>query len=149
MASDLISGGSGAFASLFGSDAAPKAILNRFAAPTVKAAGKLSTDLLTDTNALSKTALDRYMAEQGRMEGLAGRQEGILSGLQAQQMGRDPNALLAQMDPGTVSLLVMLGLLPPDFQVPGQQQGMGPGAGMMGPPMGPPMGGGMGMGPMG
>lgn len=94
---DIIGGGGGAIASLFGSDEAPRAILNRFAAPTAKAAGKLSTDLLTDVNSLSKTALDRYMADQGRMEGLAGDQEGVLRGLLARRMNADPNALLQQI----------------------------------------------------
>ena len=97
MAEDLISGGGGALASLFGSDAAPRAILNRYAAPTAKAAGALSANLLTDTNALSKTALDRYLAEQPRMEALAGGQEGVLRDLLARRLGADPNALLGQI----------------------------------------------------
>lgn len=94
---DLISGGGGALASLFGSDEAPRAVLNRFAAPTAKAAGKLSTDLLTDTNALSKTALDSYLAQQPRMEALAGGQEGVLRSLLARNLSADPNALLGQI----------------------------------------------------
>jgi hypothetical protein len=94
MASDLISGGGGALASLFGSDEAPKAVLNRFAAPTAKAAGALGTDLLRDTNVLGKTALDRYLADQGRMEGLASDQEGVLRNILGRRMAADPNALL-------------------------------------------------------
>lgn len=94
MASDLISGGSGAIASLFGSDEAPRAVLNRFAAPTAKAAGALGSGLLTDVSSLGKTALDRYLAEQPRMEGLASDQEGVLRNLLGRRLNADPNALL-------------------------------------------------------
>lgn len=94
---DIIGGGGGALASLFGSDAAPRAVLNRFAAPTAKAAGALSTSLLTDTNALSKTALDNYLAQQGKFQDLAGGQEGVLRSLLARDINADPNALLGQI----------------------------------------------------
>lgn len=94
---DIFSGGGGAIASLFGSDEPPKAILNRFAAPTAKAGGALSTDLLTDTNKLSKDALDQYLAAQPRFLDLAGRQEGVLSDILGRRMAADPNALLQQV----------------------------------------------------
>lgn len=91
---DIVSGGGGALASLFGSDEAPKAILNRYAAPTAKASGALSTDLLRDTNALSKQALDTYLGGQGKMTALAGQQEGVLNTLLNRNLNADPNALL-------------------------------------------------------
>lgn len=91
---DIISGGGGAIADLFGSDAAPKAVLNRYAAPTVKAGGALSANLLGDVNNLSKTALDQYLAAQPGMERLAGQQENTLQGLLGRRLNADPNALL-------------------------------------------------------
>lgn len=91
---DLISGGGGALASLFGSDEAPRAVLNRFAAPTAKAAGALGSSLLTDTNALGKTALDTYLGAQPKMQALAGDQEGVLRTLLGRNLNADPNALL-------------------------------------------------------
>jgi len=91
---DIFSGGGGAIASLFGSDDAPKAVLNRFAAPTAKAGGKLSTDLLTDTNALSKSALNDYLALQPKFTSLAGQQEGILNDILSRRLAMDPNAIL-------------------------------------------------------
>jgi len=94
---DIISGGGGAIASLFGSDEAPRAVLNRFAAPTARAAGRLSSDLLSDTNALSKSALDRYLEAQPRLEALQGQQEGVLNDILARRLSADPNALLQQV----------------------------------------------------
>lgn len=94
MADDMISGIGGSVAQLFGSDAAPKAILNRYAAPTAKAGGALSTDLLKDTNSLSKSALDDYMGLQPKFNALAGQQEGVLNSLLNRRMNADPNALL-------------------------------------------------------
>jgi len=94
---DIISGGGSALADLFGSDAAPKAILNRFAAPTAKAGGALSTDLLKDVNMLGKTALDQYLAAQPGMERLAGQQENTLQSLLGRRLNADPNALLQQI----------------------------------------------------
>lgn len=91
---DIISGLGGSVASLFGSDEAPKAILNRYASPTVKAGGALSKDLLTDVNGLSKTALDQYLAAQPGMERLAGQQENTLQGLLDRRLNADPTALL-------------------------------------------------------
>lgn len=91
---DIISGGGGAIASLFGSDEAPRAVLNRFAAPTAKASGRLSTDLLSDVNALSKSALDRYLAAQPQLEGLAGQQEGVLRDILNRRSTFDPTNLL-------------------------------------------------------
>lgn len=91
---DIISGSGGAIADLFGSDAAPKAVLNRYAAPTVKAGGSLSANLLGDVNSLSKTALDQYLAAQPGMERLAGQQENTLQGLLGRRLNADPTALL-------------------------------------------------------
>src|SRR5678816_1179643 len=75
---DIFSSGGGALASLFGSDDAPKAVLNRFAAPTAKASGALSSGLLNDVNSLSKNALDQYLSYQPKMGALVGQQEGCL-----------------------------------------------------------------------
>jgi hypothetical protein len=94
MAQDLVSGGGAALASLFGSDEAPRAVLNRYAAPTAKAAGKAGTELLTDTSGLGKTALDTYLAAQPKMESLAGQQENVLTNLLGRRLAADPNALL-------------------------------------------------------
>ena len=91
---DIISGSGGAIADLFGSDAAPKAVLNRYAAPTVKAGNNLTEGLLTDVNGLSKSALDQYLAAQPKMGQLAGQQEGVLNTLLDRRLGADPNALL-------------------------------------------------------
>lgn len=79
---------------LFGSDAAPRAILNRYAAPTAKAVGSLGTNLVNDVNGLSKEALDTYMAKQGKMEDLAGQQEGVLNTILQRRLNADPNQLL-------------------------------------------------------
>jgi len=94
---DIISGGGSALADLFGSDAPPKAILNRYAAPTVKAGGALASGLLSDVNTLGKTALDQYLAAQPGMENLAGQQENTLQSLLARRLNTDPNALLQQI----------------------------------------------------
>lgn len=91
---DIFSAGGGALADLFGSDAAPKAILNRYAAPTARAGGTLSTNLLSDVNSLGKTALDQYLAAQPGMERLAGQQENTLQGILGRRLNADPNALL-------------------------------------------------------
>ncbi len=91
---DIFSGGGGAIASLFGSDEAPKAVLNRFAAPTAKASGRLATNLLGDVDTLGKTALDDYLAQQPRMRALAGDQEAVLREQLAARRGADPTALL-------------------------------------------------------
>lgn len=84
----------GMISDLFGSDEAPRAVLNRYAAPTAKSIGRLDTDLTNDVNGLSKDALDKYMASQGKMEGLAGQQEGVLNTLLQRRLNADPNALL-------------------------------------------------------
>lgn len=94
MLGNLVSGTGGAVASLFGSDDPPKAILNRFAAPTAKASGALSSELLKDVNSLSKGALDTYMGGQGKLTSLAGQQEGVLNDILARNLNADPNALL-------------------------------------------------------
>lgn len=94
MANDIIGGVGGGIASLFGSDEAPKAVLNRYAAPTAKASQALSTNLLGDVGRLSSSALDAYLGEQPRMQALAGEQEGVLRNLQARRLAADPNALL-------------------------------------------------------
>lgn len=91
---DIFSGGGAAIADLFGSDAAPKAVLNRFAAPTAKAGGALSAGLLGDVGALSKTALDKYLEAQPGMETLAGQQANTLQGLLGRRLAADPTALL-------------------------------------------------------
>ena len=97
MATDIIGGIGGSIGSLFGSDAAPKAVLNRFAAPTVKASGKLGAELLGDVGGLSKSALDTYLGAQPKMGALAGQQEGVLNTLLGRQLNFDPNALLGQI----------------------------------------------------
>lgn len=91
---DIISGSGAAISDLFGSNAAPKAVLNRYAKGTVNAGNTLSNDLLTDTNSLSKSALDTYLAGQPKQEQLAGQQEGTLNTLLNRRLNADPNALL-------------------------------------------------------
>lgn len=97
MASDMISGIGGSVAQLFGSDEAPKAVLNRFAAPTAKASNALAAELIKDTGTLSKSALDDYMAQQPKFASLAGQQEGVLNTLLSRRMNADPNATLQQV----------------------------------------------------
>ncbi len=97
MASDIIGGIGGSIGSLFGSDAAPKAVLNRFAAPTVKASTALGTGLLSDVGGLSKNALDTYLGYQPQMAKLAGQQEGTLNTLLGRQLNYDPNQMLQQV----------------------------------------------------
>lgn len=91
---DIFSSGGGALASLFGSDDAPKAVLNRFAAPTAKASGALSSGLLNDVNSLSKNALDQYLSYQPKMGALVGQQEGVLNSILNRRLGADPVGLL-------------------------------------------------------
>jgi len=91
---DVISGSIGSLADLFGSDAPPQAIINRYSKGTVKAGEGLSKDLLGDVNNLSKTALDQYLSAQPGMERLAGQQENTLQGLLGRRLNADPNALL-------------------------------------------------------
>lgn len=106
-------GGGGAIASLFGSDAAPRAVLNRFAAPTAKPLGKFGGTLLTDTENLSQEAVRNYLAGQGKQQELAGQQEGVLNTLLSRRLGADPNQLLGDIgktafgfiDPNVVSPL--------------------------------------------
>jgi hypothetical protein len=91
---DIFSGTVGGLTDLLGSDEAPKAVLNQYSAPTISAGGKLTTDLLGDTNKLSKSALDTYLAAQPKMQQLAGQQENTLQGLLARRLNSDPTALL-------------------------------------------------------
>ena len=97
MVGDMVSGIGGSIATLFGSDDPPKAILNRFAAPTAKAGGRLSTDLLTDVNALSKDALDAYMAGQGKIGSLVGQQENVLNSILNRNLAMDPSQVLQNL----------------------------------------------------
>lgn len=97
MATDLIGGMGGGIASLFGSDKAPRAVLNRFAAPTAKASQALATGLLGDAGTLSKNALDEYMAMQPKFGALAGQQENVANTLLNRRLSADPNALLQQV----------------------------------------------------
>lgn len=113
---DIFSAGGGALADLFGSDAPPKAILNRYAAPTAKAGGALSTNLLKDVDALSKSALDQYLAAQPRMATLAGQQENVLQNILSRRTNADPISLLRDVgntafsfiDPNVVSPLAAM-----------------------------------------
>lgn len=97
MASDMISGIGGSVAQMFGSDEAPRAVLNRFAAPTAKASNALAAGLIKDTGALSKSALDEYMALQPKFGALAGQQEDVLNTLLSRRLNADPNATLQQV----------------------------------------------------
>lgn len=97
MAGDIISGIGGSVGSLFGSNEPPRAILNRYAAPTAKAAGKLTAAAIPEIGELSKQALDTYMQAQPTMQRLAGQQENVLQTLLGRQLNYDPNALLGQI----------------------------------------------------
>lgn len=82
---------------IFGSDKAPKAIYNRYAAKTAKNVGTLGADLTGDVNQQAKDAFNTYMAGQGKQEALAGQQEGVLNTLMNRRLGADPNQLLQQI----------------------------------------------------
>lgn len=102
----------GMVSDLFGSDEAPKAVINRFAGPTVRAIGGLSSGL-GDVGDLARHAFDTYMAGQGRQEGLADEQSGVLHSLLARRLGSSPDELLGRIgtkafsfiDPNVVSPL--------------------------------------------
>lgn len=105
--------GGGVISSLFGSNAAPKAILNQHAAPTAKPLGKFGGKLLGDVEGLSQQAVQDYLGQQGKFQGLAGQQENTLNTLLARRMNADPNQLLQQVgntafgfiDPNVISPL--------------------------------------------
>ncbi len=97
MAGDLISGGGGAIASLFGSNASPKAVLNRFNRKTVRSGNRLAQDLLDDTNRLTKDQLDTFLGGQDRQQQLADQQSDVLQGVLQRRLDADPNQLLQQI----------------------------------------------------
>lgn len=113
MANGLFSSGGTAIKALFGSDEAPQAILNRYAAPTAKASQRLATQTLDETGAASRRALDTYLAGQPTQERLAGEQEGVLRTLLQRRLGSSPDELLGRVgqtafgfiDPNVVSPL--------------------------------------------
>lgn len=104
-AGDIVSGSGGAIASLFGSDEAPRAVLNRYAAPTARAAGKLAAGVIGDTGALSQQALDAYMAGQPIQQRLAGQQEDVLQTLLRRRMGSSPEELLGRVGGAAFGLI--------------------------------------------
>jgi hypothetical protein len=105
--------GGGALASLFGKDAAPRAVLNRFAAPTAKPLGQYGGTLLGDIEPLQQQAVTDYLGMQPKFQGLAGQQEGVLNTLLGRRLNADPNQLLQNIgqtafgfiDPNVVSPL--------------------------------------------
>ena len=86
--------GGRALASLFGKDAAPRAVLNRFAAPTAKPLGQYGGTLLGDIEPLQQQAVTDYLGMQPKFQGLAGQQEGVLNTLLGRRLNADPNQLL-------------------------------------------------------
>jgi hypothetical protein len=105
--------GGGAVASLFGEDAAPRAVLNRFAAPTAKPLGQYGGALLGDIQPLQRQATQDYLGYQPKFGALAGQQEGVLNQLLSRRLNADPNQLLRDVgqtafgfiDPNVVSPL--------------------------------------------
>ncbi len=105
--------GGGAIASLFGEDAAPRAVLNRFAAPTAKPLGQYGGSFLNAIQPLQQQATQDYLGFQPKFGELAGQQEGVLNQLLSRRLNQDPNQLLRDVgqtafgfiDPNVVSPL--------------------------------------------
>jgi len=93
-AGDIVGGLGSSISSLFGSRAAPKAYLNRYALPTAKPLGKFGGSLLGDIEPLSREAVSGYLAQQPKQQALAGQQENILNTLLARRLNADPTQLL-------------------------------------------------------
>lgn len=98
---------------MFGSDAPPRAILNRHAAPIQGAGKALATSTLRAIRPDIAAAFDTYMAGQGKQEGLAADQEGTLRTLLARRLADDPQTNLenifrtafSQIDPNVIAPL--------------------------------------------
>ena len=105
--------GGGTLAALFGEDAAPRAVLNRFAAPTAKPLGKYGGAFPKDIEPAQREASDYYLGFQPKFEGLAGQQEGVLNQILNRRLNADPEQLLRDVgqtafgfiDPNVVSPL--------------------------------------------
>lgn len=110
---DIVGGLGGAIGSLFGSDDAPRAVLNRFAAPTAKPLGRYGGSLLADIEPLQRQAVTDYLGFQPRMTALAGQQENVLNTILGRRLRADPEQLLRDVgqtafsfiDPNVVSPL--------------------------------------------
>lgn len=79
---------------LFGSNKAPKAVLNRYAASTATALGRLGAKTVKSVSDDSDAAYAAYTAGQPKQASLAADQEGVLRTLLARRMGSSPDELL-------------------------------------------------------
>lgn len=98
---------------MFGSDKAPTAVANRYAAPIMTADRRLATNTLNAIRPDLQNAFNYYMGGQGNQERLAGQQEGVLNQLLQRRLSDDPNQNLrnifqtafSQIDPNVISPL--------------------------------------------